>query len=108
MSGAVVHAPCVNKSVYLTTIYGTISILVLFTLVSWRKSGRTNPGGTSSNGEFSDLMNFTKRVSIAVEQLRILIRIRAFRFTGRTKTTALGYSYPSGSSEKVGSKTGIV
>ena len=37
------------------------------------------------HGEFSSLENFMKRVSISVEQLRILIRIGAFRFTGKTK-----------------------
>src|SRR6185369_10019126 len=41
------------------------------------------------HGEFSSLENFMKRVSIAVEQLRILIRIGAFRFTGRTKKQLL-------------------
>ena len=46
-------------------------------------------------------MNFTKRVSIAVEQLRILIRIGAFRvYRQNKKTTALGYSYPSGAQKK--------
>src|SRR6185436_5382545 len=37
------------------------------------------------NGAFASLENFLRRVSIPVEQVRILIRIGAFRFTGRTK-----------------------
>ena len=41
------------------------------------------------NGAYGSLQEFTKRVSIAVEQLRILIRIGAFRFTGRTKKQLL-------------------
>jgi DNA polymerase III alpha subunit len=42
-----------------------------------------------TNGQFSSLADFMKRVSIAVEQLRILIRVGAFRFTGRTKKQLL-------------------
>ena len=90
MSGAVVHAPCVNKSVYLTTIYGDNIYLGFIHLGELEKKvAEQILEERQRNGEFSDLMNFTKRVSIAVEQLRILIRIGAFRFTGRTKKQLL-------------------
>jgi DNA polymerase-3 subunit alpha len=42
-----------------------------------------------SRGPFSGLGDFMNRVSISVEQLRILVRIGAFRFTGLTKKQLL-------------------
>lgn len=37
-----------------------------------------------NNGVYGSLQAFIKRVAISLEQLRILIRIKAFRFTGKT------------------------
>ena len=42
-----------------------------------------------TNGTFENLTRFTKRVGISLEQLRLLIRIGAFRFTGKTKKELL-------------------
>jgi len=41
------------------------------------------------NGEYSSLDNFVRRVDIGLEQLIILIRTGAFRFTGKTKQILL-------------------
>lgn len=41
------------------------------------------------NGPFTDLPDLLKRVPIAVEQARILIRVGAFRFTGKSKPELL-------------------
>ncbi|MFC2113634.1 hypothetical protein ACFLTA_10235 [Bacteroidota bacterium] len=41
------------------------------------------------NGPFKNLENFTSRVSIGIEQLVILIRCNAFRFTGKGKKVLL-------------------
>ena len=40
-------------------------------------------------GPYSSLDNFLRRISIGLEQLRILIRIDAFRFTGQDKRSLL-------------------
>ena len=45
------------------------------------------------NGAYQSLADFVQRVSIGIEQLIILIRINAFRFTGKTKATLLWEAY---------------
>lgn len=90
MSGAKVEAPCVNKSEHLTTIYGThiymgfIHIKNLETKIAQQISLERD-----RNGEYTSLDNFLKRVEMGIEQARILIRIGAFRFTGRNKQRLL-------------------
>lgn len=90
MCGATVHAPDINKSEVVTTIYGT-HIYLGFALVAdlERKLQEDIILERSRNGAFSSLENFMRRVTVSVDQLRILIRIRAFRFTGRTKQELL-------------------
>ncbi|MES2140215.1 MAG: DNA polymerase III subunit alpha [Bacteroidota bacterium] len=90
MSGASVLAPCVNRSEHLTTIYNDDIYLGFIHLAELEKitvelllSERT------ANGDFKNLENFIKRVSISVEQLRILIRIGAFRFIEKSKKELL-------------------
>jgi DNA polymerase-3 subunit alpha len=46
-----------------------------------------------TDGPFNSLDDFVKRVTISLEQIRILIRIRAFRFTGRTSKELLWDAY---------------
>ena len=90
MCGGNIHAPDVNKSELLTTIYGD-DIYLGFNLLKELESATANAVAEERkhNGDFSSLENFMRRVPIAVEQLRILIRIGAFRFTGRTKKQLL-------------------
>lgn len=94
MCGANIFAPCVNKSDYLTAIYqddiylgfilpGELEKHVAETLLEER----------NKNGEFKSLDDFIKRVEISVEQLRILIRIGAFRFTRKSKKELLWEIY---------------
>ncbi len=90
MSGATVHAPCVNKSGYLTGIYGDDIYLGFIHLAELeRKTSDDIITERELNGCFHSLGDFMKRVAIAVSQLRILIRIGAFRFTGRSKKQLL-------------------
>ncbi len=90
MQGAVIHAPHINESQYLTDIQGREIYLgfihlqnlqqqTVFTLLEERER----------NGPFRDLSDFMHRVPIELEQLRILVRIGAFRFTGRSKKELL-------------------
>jgi DNA polymerase-3 subunit alpha len=90
MSGAAVHAPCVNKSECTTTIYGDDIYLGFIHLAELEKNTAEEIlTERELNGCFQSLEDFMKRVAIAVGQLRILIRIGAFRFTGRSKKQLL-------------------
>ncbi len=90
MKGAIIELPCINKSnhpniVMDTTIYlgfgylKSLEHLVIQRLLTERQL----------NGIFISLEDFIERVVISIEQLTILIRIDAFRFTTKTKTQLL-------------------
>ncbi|MFN8166907.1 MAG: DNA polymerase III subunit alpha [Bacteroidia bacterium] len=90
MSGATVHAPDINRSQYKTAIYGDDIFLGFIHLAGMEeKVAKSFLREREVNGPFQSLPDFMKRVSIEIEQLRILIRIGAFRFTGRTKKQLL-------------------
>ena len=86
MQGAEIHPPCVNHSLHLTTIYGSdvyigfIHIQGLEKKVSQRIVFQRQQGG-----EYLGLEDFVARVDLGAEQLELLIRIGAFRFTGMNK-----------------------
>lgn len=88
--GAKINLPCVNKSMYKTCIYGrdvyvgfihiaNLEAKIADSIVSERQRG----------GEYTSLENFICRVPAGIEQLIILIRLNAFRFTGKTKKELL-------------------
>lgn len=82
MLGATIHAPCVNKSQPANCIYGTNLFLGLMYLkeLESRVMDRILKERTE-NGRFTSLADFLDRVVISIEQVSILIRIDAFRFT---------------------------
>jgi DNA polymerase III alpha subunit len=90
LCGGRIHAPEINKSEALTCIYGD-DIYIGFHLVAELESNtvETVLKERHRGGVFHSLEDFMKRVSLSVEQLRILIRVGAFRFTGRTKKQLL-------------------
>lgn len=89
-AGARIHAPCVNHSRYLTSIQGDDLYLGFIHLAELeQKVAESLLQERESGGPFLGLEDFMSRVSIALEQLRILIRVGAFRFTGRTKKQLL-------------------
>jgi DNA polymerase-3 subunit alpha len=90
MNGATIHAPDINKSDSHTVIDGT-DIYLGLGLVGELESTVAEALLTERhrNGTYMNLADFMKRVSVSVEQLRILIRIGAFRFTGRSKKQLL-------------------
>ncbi|MCX6249951.1 MAG: DNA polymerase III subunit alpha [Bacteroidetes bacterium] len=92
--GAEIHLPCVNKGDYKTTIRGK-DIFVGFIHVANLENqvSKAIAMERKMNGEFSGLENFVLRTSIALEQLIILIRIGALRFTGKTKAQLLWESH---------------
>lgn len=82
MLGAPIHAPCVNKSQPANCLYGTQLYLGLMYLkeLESRVMDRILKERTA-NGFFTSLADFLDRVVISIEQVSILIRIDAFRFT---------------------------
>lgn len=90
MSGATIQNPCVNKSEYETTVYGTNVYLGLMHLEGLET--RIAHGiitEREKQGGFKSLEDFINRIPIGIEGIQILIFIGAFRFTGKTKNQLL-------------------
>ncbi len=86
MQGANIHAPCVNHSQYLTTIYKTDIYVGLIHLHSLeRNTAYRIVKERKKEGPFLSMENFVNRVKITTDQIDILIRIGAFRFTEMNK-----------------------
>jgi DNA polymerase-3 subunit alpha len=90
MNGARIEAPCVNNSTHLTTIYGD-QVYIGFVHIKSLESKIVEAIGREreENGTYKNLDNFLRRTPIGLEQLRILIRIGALRFTGKSKQRLL-------------------
>lgn len=90
MSGATILNPCVNKSEYQTTVYGN-DIYLGFMHLQGLESKIANliESDREQNGEFISLEDFINRIPIGIENIKTLIFIDAFRFTGKTKNQLL-------------------
>lgn len=106
MWGAKIEAPCINKSENLTTIYddrvyiGFVHLKSLETKVAQHIAEER-----SQHGSYESLHNFLERVPMGIEQVRILIRTGAFRFTGKSKQRLLWEAMLFYSHEKTKIKT---
>jgi len=90
MAGAKIEAPCINKSEYLTTIYqDTIYIGFIHLKSLETRIGEKIPGERKQNGPFKNFDDFLQRTPTGLEQICILIRAGAFRFTGKSKKDLL-------------------
>ena len=90
MHGANVMAPCVNNSFAETIIKGKdIYLGMQFLNEIEEKTIEKILNARHEDGIFISLNNFLDRVAISIEQITILIRIDAFRFTGIDKKTLL-------------------
>ncbi len=88
--GASVKLPCVNKSTYLTTIYDKDIYLGFVHIMNLEeKLARRIEEERIAAGPYSDLNDFVNRVNPGLEQVIILIRTGAFRFTGKQKPLLL-------------------
>lgn len=88
--GANIELPCVNKSKHKTSIYGKDVFLGFIHIKSLEKKAVNQLlQERKKNGKFKSLMDFGSRVSIGIEQFKILVRIGALRFTGKTKSVLL-------------------
>jgi DNA-directed DNA polymerase III PolC len=89
-TGAVIHLPCVNQSQYLTAITGAdvymgfIHVQGLEEVLILQMIDERN-----KHGNYEHLQDFIERIKQGIEQLNILIRIGAFRFTGKNKKELL-------------------
>lgn len=90
MCGGVINAPCINNSHHPNIIKGkeiylgfgylkSLEVLAIKRFLTER----------NFNGAYKSLDDFIDRVVISIEQITILIRIDAFRFTNRSKTELL-------------------
>jgi DNA polymerase-3 subunit alpha len=91
MDGAQIEQPCVNKSNYLTTIYDKVIYIGFIHLKSLEsRIGQHIEEERGRHGPYKNLDNFLRRTpGIGLEQLRILIRLGSFRFTGKNKQQLL-------------------
>lgn len=90
MSGATIEAPCINRSNYLTTIEGTTLYVGYIHVKSLEeKVSQEIEIERRRNGPYRSLNHFLRRVKLGLEQVRILIRCGAFRFTGKNKQQLL-------------------
>lgn len=86
MCGAQIKAPCVNNSLYLTSIEGKTIWIGFIHIHSLEQSiAQRIVRERRLNGPYTDLDNFIRRVPMGREQLLLLIRIGAFSFTGLQK-----------------------
>jgi DNA-directed DNA polymerase III PolC len=90
MLGATIEAPCVNRSIHLNSIHGN-SIFLGFVLLNQleHRSAELIVERRESDGDYLGLADFVSRVPIGLEQVIILIRIGAFRFTEKSKKELL-------------------
>ena len=89
-SGATIQLPCVNKSNYKTNIYGSDIYLGFIHILSIEyKLAQSIEEIRNSGGPFTNLNDFVTRVNPGIEQLVLLIKAGALRFTGKKKSVLL-------------------
>lgn len=90
MHGAKVKRPCVNNSTALCVIKGDVIWLGLAMVAELEEQSILNLlEERQKNGLYKDLSDFIQRNSLSLEQMRILIRVGAFEFTGKDKKALL-------------------
>ena len=99
--GANIHLPCVNRGQYATSISGKdiflgfvhVNDLDTKTILNFIEERQ-------HNGIYQNLEDFIRRTVISREQLILLIRLGAFRFTGKSKPELLWQAHLLLSGEK--------
>ena len=90
MHGAEIIAPCVNNSNELSTIQKHKIYLGLNLVSELEKQAISKLlHERESNGPYLHLFDFINRVPVSLEQIRLLIRVGAFNFTGKNKKELL-------------------
>ena len=94
MQGGRIEAPCINKSLKQAVIYGkTIYIGFMFLQSFEARYINKIIEERLKEGDYTSLDDFIDRVPISMEQIAILIKINAFRFTGINKRELLWEAY---------------
>ncbi len=94
MCGAKIEAPCINHSLNLTTIYGDRIFLGFIHIQSLERDvAHRIMEQRAQHGPFASLEDFVARMDIGREQLDLLIRIGAFRWTDKTKCELMWHKY---------------
>ncbi len=94
MHGASIEAPCINTSYNGCHIHGKTIHLGFGMIKELEDNVVTHIlSERETNGVFFTLENFINRVIISLEQLVLLIRIGAFRSTGKPKKSLLWQAY---------------
>lgn len=92
--GANVELPCVNHSAFKTSLSDKnifIGFVHLFNLE--KKLAHRLVEERKLNGPYQSLEDLIRRLPVSLEQLKILIRTGALRFTGRTKSDLLWHAH---------------
>ena len=90
MHGAKIEVPCVNQSEWLNTIQKETIFIGFYILRDLEHNlAEKLLIERGKRGKFKNLENFVSRVGISLEQLIILIRANAFRFTRKSKKELL-------------------
>ena len=85
-AGANIKLPCVNHSLYMTTIVGDDIYLGFIHIQNVEsKLAQHIVHERIQNGNYQHLEDFIKRTAIALEQLLILIKVGALQFTRKSK-----------------------
>ncbi len=90
MRGGTIHPPCVNRSDYICHIDGK-DIYIGMGFVHGIESDLVKKvvEARQASGAYENLIDFVERTGIGLEQLCALIRVNAFRFTGKQKKELL-------------------
>src|SRR5450631_2002516 len=89
-TGASIQAPCLNRSDYLTSVTGKTVFMGFIHVQGLEEHFVTTVlENRKRNGPFLHLPDFLERTAPGIEQLNILIRIGALRFTGNLKKELL-------------------
>jgi len=89
-AGGTIHLPCVNKSEHKTCLYGADVYLGFIHVKSLETHfAQLIPQERVLHGPYESLENLVQRTQVTLEQLVILIRIGALRFTGKNKKQLL-------------------
>ena len=92
--GANIELPCVNHSQFKTSIKGHDVYIGLVHLANLEKKlAQRMVEERDRNGVYASLEDFVRRLPVHLEQIKILIRIGAFRFTGRSKSDLLWHAH---------------
>jgi DNA polymerase-3 subunit alpha len=85
--GAEIELPCINNSEYKTKLYGK-KIYIGFVHVAnlEKKTSEKIIAERLKNGNYKSLYDFVRRVEVGKEQIILLIRTGALRFTQKTKS----------------------